>query len=38
LCASSTAHDRYQELVKAGVSERLWAMEVERFDKLVGID
>jgi putative transposase len=38
LCASSTAHDRYQEWVKAGVFERLWTMGVERFDEVVGID
>lgn len=38
LCASSTAHDRFQEWVAAGVFERLWAVGLERFDELVGID
>ena len=38
LCASSTAHDRYQEWVVAGVFERLWAVGLERFDECVGID
>jgi putative transposase len=38
LCASSTAHDRFQAWVKAGVFERLWAVGLKRFDELVGID
>lgn len=38
LCAKSTAHDRYQEWVEAGVFERLWAAGVAAFDEAVGID
>jgi transposase len=38
LCASSTAHDRYQEWVKAGVFLKLWRSGVEQFDELKGID
>ena len=38
LCAKSTAHDRFQEWVAAGVFERLWQAGVERFDELQGID
>jgi len=38
LCAKSTAHDRYQEWVAAGVFERLWAAGVAAFDEAVGID
>jgi putative transposase len=38
LCAGSTAHDRYQEWVAAGVFLKLWQVGVERFDELKGID
>ncbi len=38
LCAHSTAHDRFQEWVRAGVFFQLWQMSVEFFDDLVGID
>jgi putative transposase len=38
LCAKSTAHDRFQEWVRAGVFEKLWFAGVEQFDELQGID
>jgi putative transposase len=38
LCAHSTAHDRFQEWVEAGVFLTLWQMGVERFNELCGID
>jgi transposase len=38
LCARSTAHDRYQEWVEAGVFLRLWQAGVAQFDELKGID
>jgi len=38
LCAKSTAHDRFQEWVDAGVFEALWKAGVEQFDELQGID
>ncbi len=38
LCAHSTAHDRFQEWVKAGVFLKLWQAGVEQFDELCGID
>jgi len=38
LCAKSTAHDRFQEWVAAGVFEKLWYAGVEQFDELKGID
>lgn len=38
LCAKSTAHDRFQEWVAAGVFLRLWQVGVERFDELKGIE
>ena len=38
LCAGSTAHDRYQEWVEAGVFLKLWQAGVEQFDELNGID
>ena len=34
----STAHDRYQEWVQAGVFLKLWQRGVERFDDLRGIE
>ncbi len=38
LCAKSTAHDRFQEWVDAGVFLKLWQTGLERFDELQGID
>jgi transposase len=38
LCASSTAHDRFQEWVADGVFKRLWVVGLERFDEWVGMD
>ena len=38
LCAKSTAHDRFQEWVEAGVFLKLWYAGVEQFDELHGID
>lgn len=38
LCVHSTAHDRFQEWVRAGVFLQLWRAGVERFDELCGID
>src|SRR5512135_1988358 len=38
LCAKSTAHDRFQEWVAAGVFLKLWHPGVEQFDELCGID
>ena len=38
LCAKSTAHDRFQEWVRAGVFLKFWQAGVERFDELQGIE
>src|SRR5882757_2722204 len=38
LCVHSTAHDRFQDWVEAGVFLRLWQAGVQRFDELQGID
>jgi transposase len=38
LCRGSTAHDRYQEWVKAGVFLKLWQAGVAQFDDLKGIE
>ncbi|MCL4543759.1 MAG: IS5 family transposase [Chloroflexi bacterium] len=38
LCAHSTAHDRFQEWVAAGVFLAFWRAGVEQFDELRGID
>ena len=38
LCASSTAHDRFQQWVKAGVLEKLWRQGLEEYDELKGLD
>jgi transposase len=38
LCAHSTAHDRFQEWVQAGVFLKLWQAGVQQFDELCGID
>jgi len=38
LCPSSTAHDRYQEWVKAGVFQRLWTAGLVEYDQSKGLD
>jgi putative transposase len=38
LCPHSTAHDRFQEWVAAGVFVKLWQAGVEQFDDLKGVD
>jgi transposase len=38
LCAHSTAHDRFQEWVKAGVFLKLWQAGLEQFEELRGIE
>jgi putative transposase len=38
LCPHSTAHDRFQEWVAAGVFRKLWKAGVEQFDDLKGLD
>jgi putative transposase len=38
LCPHSTAHDRFQQWVRAGVFRRLWQVGVEQFDDLRGLD
>jgi transposase len=38
LCAHSTAHDRFQAWVAAGVFLQLWQAGVQRFVELRGID
>jgi len=38
LCPGSTAHDRFQEWVQAGVFLQLWQAGVAQFDDLQGID
>ena len=38
LCAHSTAHDRFQTWVDAGVFLQLWHAGVQQFDELCGID
>jgi putative transposase len=38
LCPHSTAHDRFQEWVDAGVFLQLWQAGVQQFDELCGID
>ena len=38
LCPHSTAHDRFQQWVAAGVFLRLWQAGVEQFEELKGID
>jgi len=38
ICPSSTAHDRFQEWVKAGVFLRLWEAGLLEYDRLKGID
>src|SRR5215510_7784438 len=38
LCPHSTAHDRFQQWVAAGVFLKLWQAGVEQFDELKGIE
>jgi putative transposase len=38
LCAHSTAHDRFQAWVEAGVFLQLWQAGVQQFEELCGID
>lgn len=38
LCPRSTAHDRFQEGVAAGVFVKFWKAGVEQFDELKGLD
>ena len=38
IVASSTAHDRFQEWVEAGVFLRLWEAGLTEYDQLKGID
>lgn len=38
LCPHSTAHDRFQYWVEAGVFLQLWQRGVEEFDELKGLD
>src|SRR5215467_10174362 len=38
LCPHSTAHDRFQLWVEAGVFLKLWQAGVKQFDELYGID
>ncbi len=38
ICKSSTAHDRFQEWVKAGVFLELWKAGLMEYDELKGID
>jgi putative transposase len=38
LCASSTAHDRFQEWQEAGVFLKLWQAGLREYDELKGLD
>lgn len=38
VCTSSSAHRRFQEWVEAGVFEKLWKLELEKYDATQGID
>jgi transposase len=38
ICPSSTAHDRFQEWVRAGVFLELWRAGLTAYDELKGID
>ena len=38
ICPSSTAHDRFQEWVRAGVFLELWKAGLLEYDELKGID
>lgn len=37
ICASSTAHDRFQQWAKAGVFLKLWQAGLHDYDELRGI-
>jgi transposase len=37
ICASSSAHRRFQEWTQAGVFKKLWANGLEEYDELKGI-
>lgn len=37
ICASSSAHRRFQEWTQAGVFQKLWANGLEEYDELKGI-
>ena len=38
LCASSTAHDRFQEWQEAGVFLKLWQAGLQEYDEVKGLD
>jgi len=38
ICPGSTAHDRFQQWVRAGVFERLFHRAAKRYDELIGLD
>jgi putative transposase len=38
LCPGSTAHDYFQDWVNQGVFEELWALALEEYDELKGLD
>lgn len=38
ICPSSTAHDRFQEWVEAGLFLKLWQSSLGAYDELKGID
>jgi transposase len=38
LCPHSTAHDRFQEWVETGVWQKLWAVLLQEYDGLHGLD
>lgn len=38
ICPHSTAHDRFQEWVEAGVWIELWRVLLEEYDELEGLD
>jgi transposase len=38
ICSSSSAHRRYQQWTAAGIFQKLWAMGLQQYDQLKGID
>lgn len=38
ICSSSSAHRRFQEWAKKGVFKKIWEHNLERYDKIKGID
>ena len=38
ICSSSSAHRRFQEWTEAGVFELIWALGLDEYDELKGID